>query len=623
MKPLFVLLLIITGAQFSWAQSADSIKPTTADTLHSDSVHLAEQQLLNQQQQEKIDELVKARIQKELQLNTADAGKQKELLQQLRDIQQRDSIRSVQQNNHIARLRQTAKPYPVTLDRDTLFYIYSRTGSFNAAERAAAISNRIDQLYQDEFFNADTLQLVKSDDGYDIVYNKETIVMTVSQIDAMYLGKDPRQLGEAYLQQIKTAIKTTKDANSLLNWARRLGLVALVIAGIFIIIFIINRLFRSISRYFMVHKTRFFRGISFNNYKFFTPRQHLTFFLRALSIFRVCCSLLALYLALPLLFNIFPQTKTYTYTLLNWIITPAKSVLMGIIHYLPNLFTILVIYLFTRYTIRGIKFLATEIETGKLVINGFFADWAQPTYNIVKFLLYAFMVVVIFPYLPGSNSPAFQGVSVFLGILFSLGSSSAIANIVAGLVITYMRPFRIGDRVKIGEITGDVLEKTMLVTRIRTIKNEEITVPNSSVLSNHTVNYTLGAEQSGIILHTTVTLGYDVPWKTVHQSLITAALRTDLILGDPAPFVLQTGLEDFYVAYQINAYTKEPSRLAVIYSNLHQNIQDCCNEAGIEILSPHYRAVRDGNMSTIPQDYLPKDYTPPAFGFEQKKNTPN
>ena len=269
-----------------------------------------------------------------------------------------------------------------------------------------------------------------------------------------------------------------------------------------------------------------------------------------------------------------------------------------------------------KYVIRFVRYIFHEIEAEKLKLSGFHADWAMPTYSIVKFLLYAFMFVLIFPYLPGSDSNIFKGVSVFIGVLFSLGSSSAIANMVAGLVITYMRPFKIGDRIKIGDVTGDVVEKTLLVTRIRTIKNEVITIPNSSVLIGNTTNYSSEAIEKGLIIHTTVTIGYDVPWKDMHQALIDAALRTNLILDEPKPFVLQTSLEDFYVSYQINAYTREAGKQALIYSNLHQNIQDVCNERGIEILSPHYRAARDGNMTTIPADYLPNDYKSPSFNVK-------
>ena len=228
------------------------------------------------------------------------------------------------------------------------------------------------------------------------------------------------------------------------------------------------------------------------------------------------------------------------------------------------------------------------------------------------------MIIVIFPYLPGSDSKVFQGVSVFLGFLFTFGSAGSLSNIMAGLVLTYMRLFKIGDRVKIGEIVGDIIEKSLLVTRIRTIKNEIISIPNSSVLNSHTINYSSDTVDNGLILHTTVTIGYDVPWKDMQQALLNAADRTDLILKEPRPFVLQTSLEDFYVSYQINAYTKDANKQATIYSQLHSNIQDCCNEVGIEIMSPHYRAARDGNRTTIPDNYLDKDYIAPSFNI---KNT--
>jgi len=259
---------------------------------------------------------------------------------------------------------------------------------------------------------------------------------------------------------------------------------------------------------------------------------------------------------------------------------------------LPNLFTILVIFFLFRFTLKGIRYFFEEVKIGNIRIGGFHEDWSVPTFNILRFILYAFMLVIIFPYLPGSGSAAFQGVSVFLGILISLGSSSAITNIVAGLVITYMRPFKIGDRVKIGEVTGDVIEKTMLVTRVRTIKNEDITVPNSMVLSTNTVNYSSQGNPLGLIIHYEVTVGYDVAWRDIYELLINAALKTTHIEQDPKPFVLQRSLNDFYVSYQINAYTHQASKQASIYSNLLENIQDELNAAGIDLLSPTYNVIR-------------------------------
>lgn len=254
--------------------------------------------------------------------------------------------------------------------------------------------------------------------------------------------------------------------------------------------------------------------------------------------------------------------------------------------------------------VRLFRYLAGEVQSERLKLNGFYPDWAMPTYHIIRFLLYAFMVAMIYPYLPGADSGVFQGISVFVGLIVSLGSSTVIGNIIAGLVITYMRPFKLGDRIQLNETTGNVVEKTPLVTRIRTPKNEVVTIPNSFIMSSHTVNFSQSAREYGLIIHSEVTIGYDVPWRLVNRLLIEAALNTPGVVDDPRPFVLSTSLSDWYPVYQVNAYIKEADRLAQIYSDLHQNIQDRFNAEGVEIMSPHYMAMRDGNDPAMPKDDL-------------------
>lgn len=236
----------------------------------------------------------------------------------------------------------------------------------------------------------------------------------------------------------------------------------------------------------------------------------------------------------------------------------------------------------------------------------------------MRVLVLAFALVMAFPYIPGSSSPAFQGISVFLGILLSLGSSSAISNMVAGIVLTYMRPFRVGNRVKIADTMGDALEKTLLVTRVRTIKNVDVTIPNAMVLSSHIINYSAAAETSGLILHTTVTVGYEIPWPRVHSVLKAAAAKTERLQRSPEPFILQTALNDSTVAYELNVHTKHPNEMAVIYSDLHRNIHDAFNEAGLELMSPRYVNVRDGNESTLPAENRPEGEPPRRFGVSFK-----
>jgi small-conductance mechanosensitive channel len=334
-------------------------------------------------------------------------------------------------------------------------------------------------------------------------------------------------------------------------------------------------------------------------------------------VLRVVVIVLLVYIFLPSVFSFFPWTRGLAATLFNWTLGPLGRAWAAFVRYLPNLFTIAVLVVVFYYILKFIRLLFTGLRRGALTLPGFYRDWAMPTYKIIRFMVIVFAAIVIFPYLPGSQTPAFRGISIFLGVLISFGSSSAIANVVAGVVMTYMRPFQIGDRVKISDTIGDVVEKTLLVTRIRTTKNVDITVPKAMVRSSHHINYSSTEKEGGVILHTGVTIGYDVPWRQVHELLQAAAAETADIMEDPKPFVLQTSLDDFYVSYELNAYTAKPNAMAKIYSDLHQHIQDQFNGAGVEIMSPHYRAARDGNVVAIPPESRPADYKPPAFRVEQ------
>jgi small-conductance mechanosensitive channel len=502
--------------------------------------------------------------------------------------------------------RNSVVGFPIAPFKDTLFYVYNKIGSFTPQNRAKAISERIIQLYDDPFFSSDSLKISESDISLDIVYKNDFIIMSVLNKDAESVGVKKLDLAKKNLAIIKQTVLFQKENNSYLKWGKRIGLELLFVVLIGFVLFLINKLFRRI-KYFLIRKEeRFFKGYKINNFHVLSPSQQLQIGFKLLSIIKIGILILIIYLSLPLLFSVFPSTEVYTTTLLNWILKPAKMALMGFVNFLPNLFSIIVIVALFRYLLKIIKYFVDEIQKENINIDGFYSDWAKPTFNIVKVLLYAFMLVIIFPYLPGSNSPIFKGVTVFVGVLFSIGSSNAIANMVAGLVITYMRPFKIGDFIKIGEVSGEVIEKTALVTRVRTPKMEDITIPNATVLSSTSTNFSANtkSDTNGLVIHTTVTIGYDVPWPKIHKALINAALRTDLLLKEPKPFVLQTSLDDFYVSYEINSFTKSATKQPLIYSLLHQNIQDCFNEDGIEIMSPHYKALRDGNQTTIPEHYL-------------------
>ncbi|MGV6946700.1 mechanosensitive ion channel family protein [Sphingobacterium mizutaii] len=610
-----ITMLMLSCSIASYGQT-DSIVQKN-DSINNIALNEYNQKLGEVEKLRVADSIKKAELESQLlKLKTTDNLQKEDLLQQLKSIEENEKKRIEDKKAHIESLRNTAKGYPVIgAMKDTLFLIYSKIGASTPKERAINISRKIEKLYEDDFLKADSILVMKSENTFDIIYG-EIIIMSISDNDAIWYGKGMPELAQSFKETIKNSIVEAKNENSWLKLIARIGLVLLVIGIAWAMIWLIGKGYSKLLLFINSKKDKWLKNLSYKDYTFLTAEQELQVVLFLVKIFRWFVYAVLLYITLPIIFSIFPFSRDWADALFHLIWSPFKGVLIAIWEYLPNLFSILVIYFVMKYVIRFVRYIFHEIEAEKLKLSGFHADWAMPTYSIVKFLLYAFMFVLIFPYLPGSDSNIFKGVSVFIGVLFSLGSSSAIANMVAGLVITYMRPFKIGDRIKIGDVTGDVVEKTLLVTRIRTIKNEVITIPNSSVLIGNTTNYSSEAIEKGLIIHTTVTIGYDVPWKDMHQALIDAALRTNLILDEPKPFVLQTSLEDFYVSYQINAYTREAGKQALIYSNLHQNIQDVCNERGIEILSPHYRAARDGNMTTIPADYLPNDYKSPSFNVK-------
>jgi small-conductance mechanosensitive channel len=280
----------------------------------------------------------------------------------------------------------------------------------------------------------------------------------------------------------------------------------------------------------------------------------------------------------------------------------------GIVNAIPDLLFLVILFLITRAGLKLIHLFFAAVGRGEVALSGFEREWADPTYKLLRVAVVALALVVAYPYIPGSGSDAFKGISIFIGIVFSLGSSSAIANMIAGYTMTYRRAFRLGDRVKIGDTTGDVTEMRLQVTHLTTVKNEEVIIPNSSILNNEVVNYSSLARRLGLILHTRVGIGYETPWRQVEAMLLIAADRTPGFLKEPPPFVRQLSLGDFAVTYEINGYCDNAQAMGQIYTALHRNVLDVFNEHGVQIMTPAY----EGDPET--PKVVPKDqwHTAPA-----------
>ena len=539
--------------------TGDSVATRTAVRNDSDSVRMADMKK----------ELEEARL--------SEANMRMEMEQMRLKAFAADSVKLAQQRARIDSLRQFTPGVPVVVEGDTLFYLYTKRGGYTPLQRAEMIDAAIMQLGKRFTLHPDSVYIESSDIVTDLMYGNKVIASFTDQ-DGLWEGRSREQLATDKRKIVVQKLKELKEEHSLWQLGKRILYFVLVLAGQYLLFWLTGWLFRKLKVRIQKLKDTRLKPISIQNYELLDTQRQVNLLIFLSNLLRYVIMLLQLLITVPLLFAIFPQTKGLAYQIFSYIWNPIKNILVGIVDYIPNLFAILIICFAVKYLVRLVHYLSREVEAGRLKFGGFYPDWAMPTYHIIRFLLYAFMIAMIYPYLPGAKNGVFQGISVFVGLIISLGSSTVIGNVIAGLVITYMRPFKLGDRIQLNDTTGNVIEKTPLVTRIKTPKNEVVTIPNSFIMSSHTVNYSASAREYGLIIHSEVTIGYDVPWRQVHQLLIEAALNTPGVIDDPRPFVLETSLSDWYPVYQINAYIREADKLAQIYSDLHQNIQDRSEE---------------------------------------------
>ena len=500
-------------------------------------------------------------------------------------------------------------PAPVLLGGDIVIWVMTGVGPYSAEFRADRISQRLYDIVRDRSIVDPRVTVTEADESSELRVGPR-LLMVVTQRDARSLGGGRAFVAQQYAGEFETAIRAERlrYAPATLIRSGIYGLFATLLLGV--TVWLILRVARSFRDAINSRRARERGSLGTG----IVSADHLTRAIdQLIRVIRFVLILLVFGVYLTLVLALFPWTRGVSARLLSYVLTPIRAAGAAFVGYLPNFLFVIVISAIIYSAIRLVGFVFNQIRQGRIVFESFPAEWADPTNKIARVLLFAFGVVVAFPYLPASDSPAFAGVSVFIGVLISLSSSSALSNMIAGLVMTYTGAFRLGDRVKLGDAFGDVIETSLLATHVRTIKNEDVTIPNSIALSSAVTNYSRIARTRGLILHTSVTIGYDAPWRKVHDLLIEAALATPGVLHDPRPFVWQTALNDFYVTYEINAYTDVPRDMLDIYAALHARIQDAFYAAGVEIMSPHYTSLRDGNAVAIPEAFRPQGYRPPAF----------
>ena len=508
---------------------------------------------------------------------------------------------STTNEKEIEKLRNKMRGRPIVFEKDTLYYLYTSYRPYDIDTRVKYVEEKLKELYNDPYFVADSIKIKPAGDYLSVMYNDKTIT-GVSMVDALWENSSQTELAQRYANIIKNTIVKYKEQNSLKSVLIRLAELLLVLFITFILVWAINRLFDFLKKITLNSEHRFLTSIRIRNYDFIKKPGIVKALVKILAILRIVFLLFLLITIIPLIFDIFPSTQYLSKIIVQWISEPIKNVGIAIIGYLPHLFYIVIIAVITRYVLKILRFFALEIERGILKIKGFHPEWAHTTYVLARMMLWVLALVIMFPHLPGSDSDAFKGISVFLGVLISLGSSSAISNAIAGIVISYMRPFQVGDWIKSGEIIGAVIEKNALVTRLKTINNEDITIPNSAILSGATMNFTSIGKEIGLALNVQVKVRYDYSDNLVEELLIEAALKTNGISPKPHPYIFQISLSELNAVYELNAYTFHHENMYFIKSDLTKNIQSTFRQANIEIFSTQYVEIRTPFSNTKKQN---------------------
>jgi small-conductance mechanosensitive channel len=476
---------------------------------------------------------------------------------------------------------------PVTVDGVTLFRVRG-ISSYPAERRAAEIAKRIAEVAADRATPAESLT-VQDTPTASIVVAKGQRLFGVLDADAELEGLTRQLVAGAYRDRVAEAItKFRRDREASTLW-KDFYRAAIATLGFLLLVELDRRTLRRVRGAVTARYRSKVQDVRFSTVEIVRGDQIWNVLQHAVRIVAVLAALVAAYVYLNYVLVLFPWTRALGRSLTNILVQPLKTLATGFLAFIPDFVFLIILAVITRWVLRLVRLYFARVAEGETEVRGFDADWAKPTERIVRFVIVAMALVIAYPYIPGSDSEAFKGIGVVVGLMFSLGSASIIGNLVAGLGIAFRRAFRVGDRVRIGDTVGEVTQVELLTTYLRSPKNEQIVIPNSLILNNEVVNYSaLVRSGAGLIVHTNVGIGYETPWRQVEAMLIQAARRTPGIRAEPEPFVLQRSLGDFAVNYEINAYTDEPRRILATYSDLHRNILDVFNEYGVQIMTPAY-----------------------------------
>jgi small-conductance mechanosensitive channel len=479
------------------------------------------------------------------------------------------------------------QPVAVKIDGNTVIEVAWGVGSISPQVRASAITDRLVRLGREtsETINLTTNQNDLSTD----VMSGDLILASVFDGDAKATGTSREELARVWQSAFTHALTQYRADHSRGRIAERVALTSLVLVVTLVLLWLLVPLTRWIVD---LTSRKIFGGFAQSKRKSWSliDTRQLDGLLRlGFRTLRWAVSLFVIYISFQILFSIYPQTKPLGERMLGGVTGPARQFGRAVWDSAPSLIFILIIAVACRYIVRLVSFAFARIGEGQVRMEGFKPQWAAVTARLVNLAIILLAVLIAYPYIPGSQSAAFKGLSLFLGVLFSLGSTGVVANILNGILLTYMDSFQVGDFIQIGDTQGYVEATSLFVTRLRTRQQRVVTIPNSHVLSGQITNYS-SAAASSLTLSTTAGIGYDTPWRQVEAMLLSAAVKTRTVREHPAPFVLEMSLNSFDITYELTVFITGETPVNVVRAELNRNILDEFNQYGVQIMTPAYVA---------------------------------
>ncbi|NOC44259.1 mechanosensitive ion channel family protein [Ruegeria sp. HKCCD7559] len=477
---------------------------------------------------------------------------------------------------------------PVIVDGDMLFFLRG-SSALPAPERAESVQNKIIEVAEASESPTVDITFEETDLGIRIRADGE-IVSIVTLADAELDQMELDVLGLLHGQAIEEAILAYRSNRT--DQARVSGAIEAAgwTLGFVVFVLVILWLHRRIRRRTLKLVKRYLKDVETATAKSVQAEAIAALIRYGLNFALLVIFFLGFYYYLSFVLLAFAETRYFAQLLLTYLTEPVLLIFKGILSYIPNLIMLSLIAWVTLYIIKGMRVFFDAVEAGSFEMGDFEKHWVNPTFNIARVIVILIALVFAVPYIPGSDSAAFQGLTILVGAMLSLGANSVVSNMLAGLFVIYRRSTSIGDRIQIGDHIGDVVQIKLMETHLKSIKNELISIPNAQLMNSDVVNFSKKTDGSGLLLHTTVGIGYEEPPEKVEAMLIEAANRTKGIKAKPEPFVLWTALADYAINYQINGYTTRGSIIPKIRSDLHRNIVAVFNENKVQIMTPSYMA---------------------------------